>query len=311
MRSTLIGLGFMGAAVMVGLASRNNTNETATQTFGTLGLILVLVLVGYSYVRAGERERLRSKGRAKKGPPRPKGAFPSQVVPGAPGPPTSGGGLDTESLQKAVIGILVVAVLLGGGYAAKTFLFQSDVGKLAAIESPSDKAGGEAALVPLLDKMANRFGKERSEVDSLALSLWTENEASLREYGLKPSSYFREVLQAAPKKAKLERVAGALAREKPESRLARLHQKKPAPGKYPQQAEFSKYLKQLEKKTGMEQEAIVSVLVRQWRILFQKKKGNRKYNLLWFVKKVNSVTGKTNQAKFMTKVAEVGHQAAK
>lgn len=295
---------------MIGLASRNNTNETAAQTFGTLGLILVLVLIGFSYVRAGERERTR-KGRNKGGPPRPKGAFPSQVAPGAPGPPKSGSSIDPEAMQKMVIGFLVVAALLGGGYAAKTYLFQSDLAKLAAIENPASVSEGEAALKPLLEKMANRFGMERSEVDGLALALWTEDETQLRDYGLTPSSYFREVLQAAPKKSKLERIAGALGKEKPASRLARLHQEKPAPGKYEQQGEFENYLAALEKKTGMEPEALTSLLVRQWRILFQKKKRDRKYNLLWFVKKVNSVTGKTDSGKFMSKVAELTHQLAK
>jgi hypothetical protein len=71
MRSTLTGVVILAVAVGIGYASRDNTNETAAQTFGTLGVILVLVMIGLSFVRAGERERVRNQGRKSSfGPPK-------------------------------------------------------------------------------------------------------------------------------------------------------------------------------------------------------------------------------------------------
>lgn len=308
MRSTLTGLVIIGIAIMIAYSSRDNTNETAGETFGTLGVILVLAIVGFSFVRAGEKERVRNKGRKKFSGGPPKGAGGKPGFPPPTGGPPQISSQSSETAQKAVAGILLVAVLIGGGWAVKTFLIGTDVGKLAEVESPKSVEKATKRLDKLLDKMASRTGRGRSDIDSAMWESWETHEKSLRSYGLKPSSFLREVLAAAPKDAVPEEVAESIAKEKPASRLARLHQKKPKPGKYPQQAEFAKYLKQLSAKTGLKSRKLTSVLVRQWRKVFKKKKRNRKYNLLWFVKHVNNKTPKKMKGgKWTVRVAEIGH----
>jgi hypothetical protein len=289
MRSTFTGLVILGVAIMIGYSSRDNTDETAAQTFGTLGLILVLCLIGLSFVRSGEAERVRNKGRSSTKKPafKPKGPG---VQPGKPFPPGAQASGGNEAAQKAGAFALVLVLLVAGGFGVKTLLIKSDLGKLAFAESASDPDEAEKKLDPLLDKTAERFALDRSEVDETVWSVWEANQALLRDYGLLPSTFIREVLAAAPKNSKLEPVASAISKEKSAARLARLHQPKPAPGKYPQEATFQKHLDQLKKKTGMSVKPITAILVSNWRTIFEKKKQNRKYSLLWWVGHVNSQT---------------------
>jgi hypothetical protein len=291
MQSTLTGLVILGIAILIAVSSRDNTNETAAQTFGTLGLILVLSLVGLSFVRRGEAERLRNKRR---GPGAPSFKPPMAGGKGPHAFPHQRSSFEVpEEVQKAVIGFLILVSTLATAYGLKLYFFPSALSKLAQIESPKAVEKGKIQLDPILDKVAERFGQDRDQVEQTLWETWEAHQKPLLEYGLKPTSFAREILQAAPKSDNdLEKLAGDLAQEKPAARLARLHQPKPAPGKYPQEAEFQSLLEQLGKKTGMGAKPLCSALVNRWRVVFEKKKRSRDYSLLWFTRLVNSKTSK-------------------
>lgn len=315
MKSTLTGLGIMGVAVMIGLKTRGNTHETATETFGTLALILVLVLIGFSFVRKGEAERVRNAGRKKSSPP--KGGFtPPKMgghhVGGArpfPGAQASSSSFEVpEGLTKAVIGILILIVGGVSAYGAKMLLIPSDLKKLAEIESPGSAVKGELKLNPVLDKVADRYGTSRGDVDDVLFEVWESNGKAYVEYGLKPSSLARELVSAAPKEdADLEEIAGKIAEEKPAARMARLNQAKPTFGSYPQEAQFQKILDALAKKTGMSQKALTAALVSRWKVVYSKKKKNPKYALLPFTSAMNDQTKSgMKKAEFLSKLEKYG-----
>lgn len=299
---------------MIALSSRDNVNETAGQTFGTLGLIFVLALVGLSFVRAGEAERVRNKGRKSSSPPKggfqpPKGQFPAGGPrPAFPGAQSSSSFEIPEGLTKAVLGILILIVGGVSAYGAKLLLFPSDFKKLSEIESPKTAIKGEQKLNPVLDKMAERFGLERADIDETMLEVWETHNKAFVEYGLKPSSLAREIVAAAPKEdGDIAEIAGQIAEEKPAARMARLHQAKPKFGKHPQEAQFQKILEALNKKTGMSPKALTSVIVSRWKVLYAKKKQNPKFNLLWFASTVNSQTKNGMKKKdFLARLDKIG-----
>lgn len=316
MRSTLTGLVILAVAVGIGWSSRDNTNESAAQTFGTLGVILVLVLIGLSFVRSGEAERVRNKGRKSSGPVKGGGThWAKAVAQGQPGPggrppiPGQSSSFEVpEGLQKAIIGILILVVTVVTGYLGVLYLFPSDLAKLAEVETPKAVARGEAKLKPILDKVAERYSLERDSTDEILWNVWEANEKALVEYGLKPSSFAREVVQAAPKDAPdLEEVATKLAEEEPAVRLARLQQPRPTPGAYPQQAEFQKILDQLQKKTGIGSKSLTALLVNRWKVVYEKKKKNRNFNLMWFCRIANQRTkAGMKKAQWQAMIAKLG-----
>lgn len=303
MQTTIAGIGILGVAIFIAYSSRDNTDETAAQTFGTLAVILVLALVGLSLVRKGEAERVRNKGRNTKGPykhPVPKGLPP---IPGH-GPAKKSAEL-SEGTQKALVALVLLLVLGGGGFALKSLVFRSSLTRLAEAESPNSPDQAEESLEPLLEKLAERFGQPSDEVGDILWSNWEAHQKNLTGYDLRPSGYAREIMAAAPKSAELEKVAGSLGKEKAAARMARLHQPKPAPGSYAQEAEFQKALDQLHEKTGMSRKPIAAALIKRWRVIFEKKKKNRNYNLLWFTKLVNSKTRKgTKEADWLKRVSK-------
>jgi hypothetical protein len=307
MQSTLTGLVIIGISVLIAASSRNNTDETAAQTFGTLGLILVLALIGLSFVRRGEAERVRNK---RKAPFKPAFQPPKGAVGGPGGPlfPAPKPSFEIpEEARKAIVGLLLLTMLVAAAVGLKVYFFPSALSQLAQVESPRSSDEGEKKLDPILEKMAQRFGQDRGDIDDAFWTVWQANQKALVEYGLKPSSFAREVLAAAPKNAEMSAVANSIAQEKPAARLARLHQLKPAPGKYPQEVEFQKALDQLHKKTALNAKPLTAALVNRWRVVFEKKKNDRKYNLLWFVKLVNAETKKPmKRENWLTRLAKTG-----
>lgn len=305
----IIGFVFFGAAAFIGLKSRGNVDETATETFGTLGVILLLVIIGYSFIKSAEAERVRKAGKKKTYGP-PKGVTAPPKAAGAPKPPTqSSGGLssfgDSEAAEKIAYLVMGLMVLGMGFLAFNYFFVKSDFEKLALLDRPKSVAKGKARMDPLLDKMASQFDLERSDMESELLQFCTENEDDLKDDSLRPSGLCREILGSARKNSEFEALATKIIQQKPAARLARLHQKKPVFGKYPQEGEFKTYLGQLAKKTGLEEEEIATTLIRNWKLLFSKKKKNRKFNLLWFVKHVNNKTKKQDGAAWKKAVTKM------
>jgi hypothetical protein len=203
---------------------------------------------------------------------------------------------------------LILGATVVTGYLGFIYLFPSALSRLAQVETPRAVAKGEVKLNPVLDKVAAIYGTSRSETDKILWNAWETYEQNLLENGLKPSSFAREVLQAAPKKdPDLEKVVSSIAQEEPAKRLTRLHQAKPAPGTYPQQAEFQKILEQLQKKTGLNPAVIASTMVNRWKVVYEKKKQNRNFSLMWFCRIVNSRTKSgMKKAEWQSMVSKIG-----
>lgn len=317
MKNTAIGLAILGVAVMIALHNRNNVNTlSTTENFGGMAVIIVLVMIGFSFVRSGEAERLRNKGRGKSPSP-PKGAFQPPkgqfqgggARPAFPGAQSSSSSFEVpEGLTKAVLGILILIVGGVSAYGAKLLLFPSDFKTLCEIESPKSAVKAEPRLNPILDKMAERFGQGRSEIDEVMLEAWESNDKAYIEYGLRPSSLAREILAATPKEGgDIAEIAGQIAEEKPATRMARLSQPKPKFGKYPQEGQFQKLLDALSKKTGMGSKALASVIVSRWKVLYSKKKQNPKYGLLWFTSTANAQVKKAvKKDDFIKRLEKIG-----
>ena len=153
-----------------------------------------------------------------------------------------------------------------------------------------------------MDKIADKFDMEREEADATVLEFWDINEEEIRADGLKPSSFAREILGAARKNSDFDALASKIIDQKPAARLARLHQKKPVFGKYSEEGEFQLHLSQLVNKTDLEEEEIAATLARNWKLLFKKKKKDRTFSLLWFVKHINKNTKKMDGADWKKQV---------